>query len=536
MKLPRIKVNKNLIITLSSIIILIALFVIIKPQITKIHDTYAIRQPLWEEYDQQNKQPKFVLTKLTPQLVPTGEKEGTNYFFRNKITAYGGTSSEECYKTEYKCGDKWETYDGATILDNKCIVKVKQGTYCNVILPGGTLIAATNDRHDLDFVNNIFHFYEKDLLFQVISTDQQITVKQSITKQESSLWHSLAPNFNKKYVVEVGDQVIKATGTEFYTSTDEKLGSVTTVIHGSVKVADTKVKKGEFAQLPYFNVTSCPPILKACGNSCIPANGVCCDTNSYCLSPVQCQENPTNKCEANLFSGNSSQYCCYNNPNASSFSLFDKGSYDCKDGYKFCANRCIPEDQQCCYPTDKDCPVDVEDLDIGTGDIPSGYVFPRAYFFELYDKLLADSKYIKMVSDPSFAKGQINFQGILDYIAKYLRPIVDKAYAKSNKSEEQTTYCTNYPNSGACPSSTNKSNNTSGSTSGDCSMMDDIQITWCYTESNNTKPGYVFCGFKYIKNKSKYCKDSGNMVCADTGDGTFPKKCLPKGFNDWVNP
>jgi|GEM_PF-1486157 hypothetical protein len=537
MKVPQIKITKKLILILSSIAVIIVLAILIPPQITKIYDKYGIRQPQWEVFDKQNTEPQFALTKLTQEMVPTGEKEGTNYFFRNRIPAYGTTSSEECYKTEYKCGDNgWKDFKySSVILDNKCIVKVKPGTYCNVILPGGTLIAATNERNKTDLVNSIFHFYENDLIFQIISTEEQITIKQSITKQESSLWHSLSPNFDKKYIVEVGDQKVEATGTEFYTSTDENLGSVTTVIHGSVKVADTKIKKGQFAQIPYFNVTSCPPILKACGNSCIPANGVCCDTNSYCLSPVQCQENTAGKCEANLFSGNSSQFCCYNNPNASSFSLFEKGSYDCKDGYKFCANRCIPEDQECCYPTDNDCPVAVDDLDIGTGDVPSGHEFPRAYFFNLYDKLLENAKYIELVSKKAFESSTFNFDEVLKYISEYLAPTIDKDYANSNQQEEMTTYCTNYPNSGACPSANESDDDTSAS--GDCSMVNDIDITFCYVEGVGlmvkNKPGYVQCTFKYDKNDTKYCKSSGNMVCTGVSEGAIPKKCLPKGFNSW---
>ncbi|MHC1716342.1 MAG: hypothetical protein AB9915_00395 [Candidatus Dojkabacteria bacterium] len=538
MKVPSIKLSRKLLVITSSIIVLIVAGILISPQLTKLHDKYAIRQPLWEEFNKENTQPNFALTKIAFRLAPGDGKEGTNYFFRNRMTLNGSTTDQECYETQYKCGDGgWKDFKyGSILLANRCIVKVKPGTYCNVILPGGTLIAASNDNNKVDFANSLFHFYEKDLIFQIISTDEQITIKQSITKQESVLWHSLAPKFNKRYVVELGDQTMEATGTEFYTSTDEDLGAVTTVVKGSVKVSGTTIKKGQYAQIPYFNVVTCPPVLKACGNSCIPANGICCDTNSYCLSPVQCQENSTGTCKAKLFLGESSQYCCYNNPNANSFSLFEKGSYDCKDGYKFCANRCIPDDQECCYPTDNDCPVTVEDLDVGTGDVPSGYEFPRQYFFSLYDKILADPKYIKLISDPSFAKGEFNFDDVLDYISKYLKAIVEKDYAKSNEKEEQTTYCTNYPNSGACPS-TKKSEDNSASISGDCKMMDGVTISWCYVEGIGimvkNKPGYVQCWIKYDHETS--CKSSGGLSCTGTGDAAIPKKCLPKGFSNWRN-
>lgn len=524
---------KKYIIFISIIIVFIVAFVLlISPQIQKLRDTNAIRQPLWEEFDKENTEPNFVLTKIASNLVPGDGKMGTNYFFLNRMIPDGNMG--ECYRTQYKCGDdKWKDFEGnSVILSNKCLIKVKLGAYCNVILPGGTLIVASNDNGKTGMPK------EKDLTFQIISTDEQITIKQSVTEQESALWHILAPNFNKKYVVELGDQTVEATGTEFYTSTDADLGAITAVIKGSVKVYDTTISKGQYAQAPYFNILACPPILKACGNSCIPANGICCDTNSYCLSPVQCQENSKGSCKSNLFSGDSSQFCCYNNPNANSFSLFEKGSYDCKDGYKFCANRCIPEDQECCYPTDNDCPVSEENIDIGTGNIPPEHEFPRQYFFNLYNKLIADPTYIALVSDSTFAQGTINFNKVLEYISQYLKPTIEKDYAKSNASEEQTTFCKNNPNSGSCPTIKEVDDSTT-SFSGSCSMMEDIKVLSCYKEGVGlmvkNKPGYVQCQFKYVKNKDKYCQSSGNMVCADWGEGAIPKKCLPKGFNDWAS-
>jgi len=535
MKLPTIRITKDHTLVACSIVLMIIGIIYIVSLVKRYYIQGTLRQPIWVQFDKENTEPNFALTKIASNLVPGDGYDGTNYFFRNRVTAYGDTTSGECYKTQYKCGDeKWQDFKGnSVLLENRCLVKIKDGTYCNVILPGGTLIAASNSQKKTGI------FKTSDLTFQIISTDEQITIIQSVTNQESALWHSLAPNFDKKYIVQVGDNTAEATGTEFYTSTDETLGSVTTVIKGSVKVYDTTIKKGQYAQLPYFNVLACPPALKACGNSCIPANGICCDSNSYCLSPIQCQENPTSTCKTNLFAGDSSQYCCYNNPNASSFSLFDKGSYDCNDGYKFCANKCIPEDQECCYPTDDDCPVTAEEVEMGTGDVPSDYEFPRKYFFDLYDKLLAKSKYISLVSDPKFATGEFDFNTVLGYITEFLKPIVEKDYAKSNESTEQKTYCDTYHNSTICPS-TKTSDSDSAFTTGDCSMMDDLQILSCYIESagtlNKGKPGYVQCQYKIIKNKDKYCKSSGGLVCTDMGDGAFPKKCLPKGFNDWVNP
>jgi hypothetical protein len=533
MKVPHIKITRDDIIIVCLIIIMGIGVVYAVSLVKRYYIQGAIRQPLWVEFDEEDTEPKFALTKIASSLVPGDGNDGMNYFFRNRVTAHGWSTNSECYKTQYKCGDgKWENFEGDyVLLENRCIVKVKNGTYCNVILPGGTLIAATSAQKKTDWFN------KGDLIFQIISTDSRITIIQNVTKQESLLWHTLAPKFSKEYVVELGDVTAEATGTEFYTSTDEELGSVTTVIKGSVKVYGTTITKRQYVQVPYFNVLACPPALKACGNSCIPANGVCCDANSYCLYPIQCQENPTGTCKANLFTGDSSQYCCYNSTLSSSFSLFDKGSYDCDDGYKFCANRCIPEDQECCYPTDDDCPVAEDAVDIGTGDVPSDYEFPRQYFFDLYNKLRSSDAYLKLVSDSAFAQDTFNFDDVLQYITEYLKPIVEKDYANSNEAEEQATFCTNYPASNICP---NKSTSGGTSASGDCSMMNDISITWCYPEDGNTKSGYVYCGFKIVKNKEKYCQDSNiggvQMTCGDVGDGQIPKKCLPKGFSSWVNP
>jgi len=515
--------HKKLIIWLLSILALGIFVILISPQITKFYDKYTIRQPLWEEYDEENTEPYFALTKIASNLVPGDGYEGTNYFFRNEFSLNGGTTStEECYQTQYRCGDSgWKDFDsGYILLENRCIVKIKPGTYCNVVLPGGTLISASNDNNELDFANNIFHFYDNDLIFQVISTDDQITVIQIVTKQESVLWHTLAPDFDKKYVVELGDQVIEATGTEFYTSTDEDLGSVTTVIKGSVNVSGTKITKREFAQIPYFDIVSCPPALKACGDSCIPANGICCDSNSYCLSPIQCQENPTSTCKANLFAGNSSQYCCYNTLASSGFSLFDKGSYDCDDGYKFCANRCIPEDQECCYPTDDDCPVSVDDIKVGTGEVPSDYVFPRQYFFTLYDKLLAKSEYIKLVSDSAFVTGTFNFSTVMDYINEYLGSIVEEDYANSDETEQQTIYCDANPNSGACPNTSTSSDDSGTSASSDSDCWFISSIDWCYDA------GVTGMGCSSDELQCWYTqKDANGGPNGIHGEGCIPAKC-----------
>jgi len=82
--------------------------------------------------------------------------------------------------------------------------------------------------------------------------------------------------------------------------------------------------------------------------------------------------------------------------------------------------------------------------------------------------------------------------------------------------------------------------NTPAFTSGDCPPAGDIVITWCYPEDGNTKSGYVFCGYKIVNNKEKYCQDTVvggvKMVCGNVGDGEIPKKCLPNGFSNWVNP
>jgi len=82
--------------------------------------------------------------------------------------------------------------------------------------------------------------------------------------------------------------------------------------------------------------------------------------------------------------------------------------------------------------------------------------------------------------------------------------------------------------------------NTPAFTSGDCPPEGDIVITWCYPEDGNTKSGYVFCGYKIVNNKERYCQDTTlggvKMICGNVGDGVIPKKCLPNGFSSWVNP
>ncbi len=82
--------------------------------------------------------------------------------------------------------------------------------------------------------------------------------------------------------------------------------------------------------------------------------------------------------------------------------------------------------------------------------------------------------------------------------------------------------------------------NTPAFTSGDCPPEGDIVITWCYPEDGNTKSGYVFCGYNIVNNKEKYCQDTVlggvEMICGNVGDGEIPKKCLPTGFSNWVNP
>ena len=73
--------------------------------ISLIKRTYiqnTLRQPLWVQFDEENTEPKFVLTKIVSGLVPGDGYDGDNYFFRNKVTAYGDSTSGECYKTQYK--------------------------------------------------------------------------------------------------------------------------------------------------------------------------------------------------------------------------------------------------------------------------------------------------------------------------------------------------------------------------------------------------------------------------------------------------
>lgn len=513
----------------------IILYFIVTKYISNLKDKYMLRQPEWTAYDKKDQEPKFALVKITSRLAPGDVEEVKNYFFRNKLSLAGGvTKAEECVDTEYKCGDSgWKEFDtGYVALSNRCMVKVKPETYCNVILPGGTLIHAANTKKISGFKNNLFD--NKNLIFQVVITSDQITIKESATNQESSLWHIVTSLGARKYVVEVGDHTVTATGTEFYTSTSKKDGAVTGVTQGTVQVSNysgkaSDLSKKQYSQAPIFNVAACPPILKACGNSCIPANGICCDATSYCLSPVQCQENSDGKCKTSMFSGDSSKYCCSNDNKADGFSLFSKGSYDCKDGYKFCGMGCIPEDQKCCYPTNKDCPVAESEAASKTGNIPSNHVFPRQYFYDIYKSLLNDGTYKKYVTNASFPNDETYLRETFDYLVSKMKAKVSADYAKSDSTKEKNTFCADYPDFCYTPK---KADDDSTSTSGSCPK--DIKIISCYHKGVGlmvkNKPGYYQCTYK---GKESCSNINGMKMCGSMGEIALPEKCLPKGFNSW---
>lgn len=102
---------------------------------------------------------------------------------------------------------------------------------------------------------------------------------------------------------------------------------------------------------------SCPANTKACGEGCIPSNGVCCAhpgdplTSSYCTnsagggcSPNLAPDGGPGICKAGFPSGTTAKYCCSTNT--------DIGSNDCPPGQHHCGLLCSAE--PCAAPGDPD--------------------------------------------------------------------------------------------------------------------------------------------------------------------------------------
>ena len=514
------KFTKLVLIFLVVILFLIFGVPVISNLYNRVRDTYALRQPVWAEYNKEDTSPGFVLAKMAYKLVPSTVEETQAYFFRNRLSLNGGvTKAEECVKTKYKCGNEgWQDFDSAyTVLENKCIVRVEPNTYCNIILPGGSLISAINAEDGYDLMNNLFS--EQGLLVQIETTATEVIVRQNVTKQESTLWHIVVSG-EKKYAVEVGDQTVTATGTEFYTTTSSDNGLVSGVRQGSTVysgyINPVTLSTGSFAQAPAFNTAACPATLKKCGTSCIPANGVCCDTNSYCLSPVQCQSNNEQKCKSNQFLGGPSEYCCSNNSAAEQASFFAKGSYDCQQGYKFCGMSCISNESICCYPTDNDCPVKVEDTNIVVDSISSQAAFPRQYFYDLYKSILPDATYLGYTANLETFMNENKLKEMYKYMEDKLAASAATDYANSDSTKEKTAFCNRYPD--FCATTSKKKTTSSGSNTSSDKCFYVIKVDSCTPKSQDKRcnSSQRLCWYSYTNKSGGY---------GGYGQGCIPSEC-----------
>lgn len=91
---------------------------------------------------------------------------------------------------------------------------------------------------------------------------------------------------------------------------------------------------------------ACREGTKACGNGCIPANGVCCEisfaasSSSYCTNSAGggCFPND-GRCSAAFPAGAQAEHCCSENGSI--------GSNDCPSGRHHCGLLCYPADRPC---------------------------------------------------------------------------------------------------------------------------------------------------------------------------------------------
>ena len=444
---------------------------------TDIRSQYALPEPDWAEYDAHTKAPFFGLVRINDGLVHgeyTGEDE--NFFFKNRLSVFGWDSAyEECRLTEYKCGEgNWAKFDDMStrLLDNRCMVRVGPKDFCTVILPDGSLINATNFNTSMSIPDLLW--YEEGLVFQVVMDETSITIKQGLTRQESMLWHVVRPNSPYSYRVEVGDKVVTDIGTTFGTHSVMKNGNVVAAVSkGSVQVTSLdpavsalNVSSGTYAVQPAYESAQCPAALKPCGTSCIPMNGVCCNNltgSGYCLAPLKCGDNFDGKCTSNMFFGGQTTSCCVSSSAfADDLSLMQRGSYDCAEGQKHCGMGCIAEERECCYPTDDDCPVEAQAVDVK--DIPKDVYIPRAYLNSAYAALLGSWSFQEMMANPDF----MSDYGALVDVRKFIQQeLADKLAADEKASDpkkEAAQYCGKYPNN--CV--TKSSGSSGGSSSSSC--------------------------------------------------------------------
>jgi len=438
-------------------------------------DRYALREPDWAAYDAYDKEPPFALIKSPDGLVHgdhIGEDE--NFVFKNRLSVFGWDSLyEECRLTEYKCGEgEWAKFEDTKtrLLDNRCIVRVGPQDFCTVLLPDGSLINATNFDTSMSIPDLLW--YEEGLVFQVVVEDETITVKQGLTRQESMLWHVVRPNSPYAYRVEIGDQVVTDIGTTFGTHSEMKKGKVVAAVSkGSVQVTSLdpaasplNITGGTYAVQTAFASTVCPAALKPCGTSCIPGNAVCCNNltgSGYCLAPLQCGDNVDGKCTSNLFFGGQTTSCCVSsNAFADDLLLMQRGSYDCPEGQKHCGMGCIAEERDCCYPTDDDCPVKPQAVEVK--DIPKDVFIPRSYLNNAYAALLGSPSFQQMMANPDFMTDFTSLVDVRNFIQQELADKLAADEKTSDPGKEAAQYCGKYPGNCKTVSSGSSSSGSGG--------------------------------------------------------------------------
>lgn len=473
------------------------------PYYTTLHDRYAYQEPEWAIFDPQDTEFKFALFRINHALVGGSEELKTeNAFFLNRMSLYGEIASmEECQNTKYRCGDEnWKPFDGdSMLLDNRCMVKIDKGSFCNILLPDGTLINATNQR--INYSERL-HGFEKffatdDLIFQIVMNEGDIVIKQGLTYQESMLWYVMSPVSDYSYSVEIGDQIIKDIGTSFGTVSSMKNKLIAAAVkQGSIQVSGyhlanpLNVYSGSYLRGSVYNTSTCPVGLKACGDSCVPGNAECCSpiSDSYCLSPLKCGNNYSGQCTAGLFFSEQSNYCCISsNAFADEINIFKRGSYDCPEGKKHCGMACIPEDQPCCYPTENDCvenQIETYEVKTLTDDIN----IPRAYLNEKYAQLLGTPSFQEMLRSPDLLSDLSSLVDVRTFIIEELREKFEADAAASNPNDETKKYCARFPS--LC--TTKKNSSSSSDSSGNCPSTLPSDLV-CSCNSRDSR-GWVFCG------------------------------------------
>ena len=473
------------------------------PYYTTLHDKYSYREPEWADFDPQDTEFKFALFRINHALVGGNEDLKTeNAFFLNRMSLYGEIASmEECQNTKYRCGDEnWQSFDGdIMLLDNRCMVKIDKGSFCNILLPDGTLINATNQKINYsERLQGVEKFFAtEDLVFQIVMNEGDIIIKQGLTYQESMLWHVMSPVGDYSYSVEIGDQIIKDIGTSFGTASSMKNKVIAGAVQqGSIQVSGydlanpLNVYSGSYLLGSVYNTSTCPIGLKPCGDSCIPGNAECCSqfNDSYCLSPSKCGDNGSGQCTSGLFFSEQSDFCCVSsNAFADEINFFKRGSYDCEEGMKHCGMACIPEDQPCCFPTESDC----AENQIGTYEVETltdEMNIPRAYLNEKYAQLLGTPTYQEMLRFPELLSDMTSFVDVRNFIIAELKEKFEADAAASNPNEETRKYCARFPS--LCTTKDNSSNGSDDSGICPATLPSDL---FCSCNKHDYR-GWIICG------------------------------------------